>query len=118
MAEENMDLSGAVEMLSQMLQEGDGGNQLQNILGMFSGGEKGEISGQQSGGLDMENIEMMMKISQAMTIMNRQKDDNHTRLLMALRPFLKPARQEKVDHAMKFLKLGGVLNIIREVQGE
>ncbi len=118
MADANMDLSRAMEMLSQMLQEGDGGTQLQNILDMFSDGKPNQPAGEPTVGMDMESMEMMMKLGQAMTIMNRQKDDNHTQLLMALRPFLKPARQEKVDHAMKFLKLGGVLNIIREVQGE
>lgn len=110
-----MDLSGAMEMLSQLLEGQEGQENLQNVLGALTGGGEKTESANPTEGLDMD---MMLKVSQAMAMMHQQKDDNHTRLLLALRPFLKPARQEKVDKAMKFLKLGGLLHIMREVQGE
>ncbi|MBO5364488.1 MAG: hypothetical protein J6A56_03380, partial [Clostridia bacterium] len=77
MAEESMDLSGAVEMLKSMFSSEDGQQQIQNIIGMFQGGEPENITpGMATGGIDPENLEMMMKIQRAMEMMNRQKD-NH-----------------------------------------
>ncbi len=114
-----MDLSGAVEMLKSMLSGEEGQQQIQNILGMFQGGEpEPQAPGMATGGIDPENLEMMMKVQRAMELMNRQKDNKQTKLLTALRPFLKEERKEKVDHAMKLLKLTGVIEMMREVQEE
>ena len=51
-------------------------------------------------------------------MLNQQKSNDKTQLLLALRPFLKPSRQEKVDHAMKLMKLTGVLSVMRDMQGD
>ncbi len=117
MAEEPMDLSGAVDMLKTMLSGEDGQRQLENILEMF-GGESPEerVPGESAGGIDPENLEMMMKIQRAMAAMNRRQNNEQAQLLLALRPFLKPVRQEKVDHAMQLLKFTGMIEIMREVQ--
>lgn len=119
MSEEGMDLSGAVDMLKNMLSGEEGQQQIQNILSMFQGEEpeKGR-PGQATGGIDPENLEMMMKIQQAMQLMNRQKENHETKLLAALRPFMKRSRKEKIDHAMKLLKFTKLFEIIREVQEE
>ncbi len=119
MSEEGMDLSGAVDMLKNMLSGEDGQQQIQNLLNMFQGSEpENGKPGQATGGIDPENVEMMMKVQHAMEIMNRQKENQQTKLLAALRPFVKPERKEKIDHAMKLLKFTGLFEIMREVQEE
>lgn len=119
MSEGGMDLSGAVDMLKNMLSGEEGQQQIQNILSMFGGSENEEkIPGQRTGGIDPENLEMMMKIQRAMDFMNQQKENQQTKLLAALRPFLKQERKEKIDHAMNLLKFTGLFEIMREVQEE
>ncbi len=119
MSEEGMDLSGAVDMLRNMLSGEEGKQQIQNILSMFQGEEpEGGKPGQATGGIDPDNIEMMLKVQHAMELMNRKKENEQTKLLAALRPFLKPERKEKIDHAMKLLKFTDLFEIMRKVQEE
>lgn len=119
MSEEGMDFSGAMDMLKNMLAKEEGQQQIQNILSMFGGVEpEPKMPGQATGGIDPENLEMMMKVQRAMELMNRQKENQQTRLLAALRPFLKQERKEKLDHAMKLLKFTGLFEIMKEVQEE
>ena len=119
MNEENIDLSGAVDMIKNMLSNEEGQAQIQNILGMLGEGQTREQSpGIATGGIDPENLDMMLKIQKALSLMNSQKNSGQAQLLMALKPFLKPSRQKKVDSAMKLLKFSSVMEIMREAQGE
>ena len=106
MENESFDLSGAVDMLKTMLEGEEGQQQLQNIMDMFRG-DAPQQPGSGTGGIDPENLDMVLKLQQAMSMLNQQKSNDKTQLLLALRPFLKPSRQEKVDHAMKLMKLTG-----------
>ena len=114
-----MDLTSAVDMLKTMLSGEEGKQQIQNILTMFHGEEPEDgRPGQATGGIDPDHFEMMIKLQRAMELMNRQKEDHQTKLLAALRPFLKPERKEKIDHAMKLLKFTDLFEIMRQVQEE
>ncbi len=64
-----------------------------------------------TGGISPDQLNMMMKL---MSAFNSTKDDDRTRLLMALRPHLSDKRKERVDHAIKLLKLASVLPLISE----
>ena len=119
MEEESMDLSGAVDMLKEMLSGEEGKQQIQDILSMFGGlpPENG-TPGEATGGIDTDNLAMMMRLQKAMSVMNSRKNSNQSQLLMALKPFLKPSRREKVDNAMRMLNLSKVVEVMREVQGD
>ncbi len=117
MADESINLSGAVDMLKGMLSGEEGQQQLQNILGMLKGSpDANHIPGESTGGIDPENLEMMLKLQRAMSAMNNQKSNSQAQLLMALKPFLKPSRREKVDSAMKMLKFTSLIEIMKDVQ--
>ena len=119
MENEGMDLSGAVDMLKEMLSGDEGKQQLQNIMNMFSGAvPEGGEPGSATGGIDADNIEMLMRLQQAVSIANSRKNSSQSRLLTALKPFLKPSRQEKVDNAVRMLSLSGVIEAMREVKGD
>lgn len=112
-----MDLSGAVDMLKEMLSGEEGQQTIQNILGMFGGEPPEETSpGVVTGGIDPENLAMMMRLQQAMGAMNSRKNSSQNQLLMALKPFLKPSRREKVDHAMQMLSIGQVITVMKKAQ--
>lgn len=56
-------------------------------------------------------------ISKIMSIMSRlksDKEDNRSKLLLALKPHLSTPRQEKVDAAIKLLKLIDLLPFLKE----
>ncbi len=116
----SLDLSGAVDMLKNMLSNDEGQQQIQNIIGMFGGDnpENSQSPGQATGGIDPDNIEMFLKLQQAMTVMNSDKNNNQSRLLTALKPFLKPSRRQKVDNAMRLLQLTKVMEVMKNVQGD
>ncbi len=120
MENKGMDLSGAMDMLKNMLSNSEGQQQIENIISMF-GSETPELSqnpGVATGGIDPENIEMFMKIQKAMSAMSTGTNNSQARLLMALKPFLKPARQSKVDNAMKILQMKKAFEVMQDIQGE
>ncbi len=58
-----------------------------------------------------------VQIGKIISIMSRLKndcDDNRTKLLLALKPHLSAPRREKVDTAVKLLKLFDLLPLLRE----
>ena len=117
MADESIDLSGAVDMLKEMLDGEEGQQTIQNILGMFGGEAPKEPSpGVATGGIDPDNIAMMMRLQKAMSVMNSRKNSDQARLLMALKPFLKSSRRAKVDHAMQLLNMGQVIAVMKEAR--
>ena len=67
--------------------------------------EQGDILG----GID---IEAVMRMGELMSQMNRQ--DDSTRLLLALKPHLKPENRRKVDSAMKLMKIMNILPMLRD----
>lgn len=62
------------------------------------------------GGIDLEAI---MKLGEIMSSMNGA-DDNNTRLLMALKPHLRPENRKKVDSALKLMKIINLLPLLKE----
>lgn len=84
-----------------------------------SGGNENENSAEntesdESGGLSASGFDFgaLMKLQGLMGAMT-QKDKN-SELLLALKPHLREEKQEKVDKAIKLLKLMAVWNIIKE----
>lgn len=69
----------------------------------------------ESGGPGGSPIDMqtMMKLGQAFSKMGNQSDDR-TRLLLAIRPHLSDERQDRVDTAVKLLKLVSVMPMLTE----
>ena len=49
-----------------------------------------------------------------MSAMKNDQDDDRTRLLLSLKPHLSQERQQRVDQAVKLLKLITLLPLIRE----
>ncbi len=63
------------------------------------------------GGLDPSQIAKIMSV---MSRLKTNKDDNRSRLLLALKPHLSTPRQEKVDTAIKLLKLVDLLPLLKD----
>lgn len=61
------------------------------------------------GGIDIEAI---MKLGEVLSSMN--KSDKNTQLLLALKPHLRPENRQKVDNALKLMKIMNILPILKE----
>ena len=59
----------------------------------------------------VDMMQMMMKIMPL--IKEFKKEDNTTRLLNALRPFLSEARRKKLDEAMKILQIMRLMPLLK-----
>ena len=69
-------------------------------------------SSQQDDALGGIDIEAIMRMGELMSQMNRQ--DDSTRLLLALKPHLKPENRQKVDSAMRLMKIMNILPLLRD----
>ena len=65
------------------------------------------------GGLSPQMLSMLSKLAPLMNDIN--KEDDTTRLLLALRPFLSDERKRKLDEASKLLKIMKFLPLIKDV---
>ncbi len=116
-------------MLSQLLDDPQGMEKIKSIAGSLlegqgpspnpsppggdSAADTPAASPSGGGGLDISpgEIQTMMKLVNAM---KSGQDDDRTRLLLSLKPHLSAQRQQKVDQAVKLLKLITLLPLIRE----
>lgn len=119
---ENLDLSGAMEQLQNMLSTENGQNDLKALVSQFTGGngdtsDSGFAGGQTEGnnGFDFSNPETMMKIQALMSAMQSQANSSDAQFLNALRPYLRESRRSKLDQTIKLL---GMAQAFRMIQGE
>lgn len=67
-----------------------------------------------TGGLSPDMLSLLSKVAPLMSNLN--KEDDTTRLLLALRPFLSDERKKKLDEASKILKIMKLLPLIKETK--
>ena len=114
--ENELDLSGAVNMLQEMLGSEDGKEQIQNIMSAL-GGAKAETPADTTPNFGADNIEMMLKIQKIMTLMNSNNRSREAAFLQSLGPLLRPERRGTIDSAMKFLTMGHAIKAFQELDG-
>lgn len=92
---------GSVEQLKGMAQS--------LLSGMGSGGEAGS-SNPPTDGLSAGDLQTITKV---MGLLRSQGgEDQRTRLLVALRPYVPQERRERIDQAVKMLRLVSVLPML------
>ncbi len=89
---------------------GDSGIDLSSIMPQNKKPEASEFNGIFES-ISPEQIGTVMKVMQAF---NKSADDDRTKLLLALRPHLSDRRRDKLDKAVKLLKLVSVMPAISE----
>ncbi len=103
------------EKLAGILNDPDSMERVRKMAeNIFSGEEpapKTEASPDFSG---MPSIDEMQTIISVVSQLNSNEDNERTRLLTALRPYLSEKRQAKADNAVKILKLLELWPLIKE----
>lgn len=87
---------------------------LAGMLGTLGGGQTAQAPPTQSLAAP-DTLAMVAKLAPMLNQLNRE--DDSTRLLMALRPLLGAERQKKIDEAVKILQLMRLLPMLRDMGG-
>ncbi len=109
------------EKLNRLLSSPDGMAKLRSAMAAF--GESGGVSdapsspppptsGDSEAGGGMPDLKLLTKLAPLMGAMD--KDDDDTRLLQALRPYLHGEREQRLDETMRLLKLMRLLPLLQE----
>lgn len=98
------------EKLAEILNDPQSMNRVKQMAESLLGGEKSNEA-LQAPSVGGEELKMMMNI---MSRFKSQGNDTRTQLLTALKPHLSEPRREKVDTAIKILKLIELLPLIKE----
>ena len=104
------------EKLAGLLNDPDTMERVRQMArGLFS--DQSQPSTQQLPSVDMPTADEITKIMSIMSKLNASGDDSRSGLLLALKPHLSEPRREKVDRAVKILKLIELLPLIQEMNG-
>lgn len=99
------------ERLSALLSDPDGMEKIkemaQNLLGGTSPAPTNSIS-------DNSEIDIAAVTKMLTMIKSNNKDDNRIKLLLALKPNLSDEKQQKVDSAIKILKLVDLAPLLKD----
>ncbi len=119
-----------LEQMQQVLGTEEGQQQLKQVMDLFGGdnGQMPDLSALFSGSSDTTantaqeespqspsfslDPTMLLMIQQMMG--SFQKDDDNTRLLLALKPHFRVERQEKIDRAVQLLRLMALWPLIKD----
>ena len=66
-------------------------------------------------GIDMNTI---LKMKNIMEKMNQKKNDPRSNLLLSLKPYLKPSRQDKIDQYIGLFNMSSILENMNFMGGE
>ena len=105
------------EMLAGILNDPESMERVRKMAEGFLGGEEAQEPKTASplGDIaDMFELEDLGKIVNIITKLKSAENDNRTQLLTALKPHLSEPRREKVDTAIKILKVLEILPLIKE----
>jgi hypothetical protein len=106
--------------LGELLNNPESMEKIKNLAGMFGATSAPavpdppeEVRAPTVPPVDGESIQMIMKIAPLLSRV-RQEDDS-TRLLRALRPFLKEDKQTKLDEAIKLMQIVRMVPLIKNI---
>lgn len=106
---------GPEEILQSFLSDPDALNSIGEILGALGGGgDEGEKETKDDSSAPFDNMDFIFKIGQIMSSLSCG-DDNETRLIEALKPYLSKRRSESADKAIKLLKLSKMAPLLGEM---
>ncbi|OJU13238.1 MAG: hypothetical protein BGN88_02435 [Clostridiales bacterium 43-6] len=101
--------------LAELLDSPDGMDSIKSLAGMLlnnTGDQKADDDSPGGLGFNPDEIQNIMRITNALK--STKQDDERSRLLMALKPHLGDERRDKVDKAVKILKLVNLMPLIQE----
>lgn len=115
------------DQISKILNDPQAMEQIRSMAGMFGGDNSVQgtqappsppapIQNRNQNSNNMMSPEILSAVSRLMPLLSEyKKEDDGTRLLNALRPFLSRERQQKLDEAAKMLQMMRFLPLIKKL---
>lgn len=108
--------------ISELLSDPDGINKIKSIAeSLFKDGNDDQRNPptpvsdtSQAGGFSPPDSFDISKIMGLMSVLNSNQNDRRSELLLALKPHLSSERRERVDKAVKLLKIVSLLPVLKE----
>ena len=110
-------MDGIAGKISQLLSDPDGMSKIMSVAeNLFSNSSDQETKADTAsdGGFSLPEGFDIGKIMGLMSALSNNQQDERSRLLLALKPHLSTPRQQKVDRAVKLLKLASLIPIVKE----
>ncbi len=107
------DIAGKI---SALLNDPDGIEKIKAVAStlLSDGSTKSEPEASDDGGFSLPDGLDIGKIMGLASVFGNQGNDRRSELLLALKPHLSAERRERVDKAVKLLKIAAVLPILKE----
>lgn len=99
-------------MLSSVLNDPESMQQIKELADMLGGGSAGNSTASPQTENDMPDLNMLMGIAGMLS--SSDKNDKNSELLLALKPHLSDEKQQRVDKAVKLLKLYNLFITLRD----
>lgn len=105
------------EKLTQLLTSPEGMAKIQSVMSALGGGEKPPAAEPSpppapSGGSELPDLAALTKLLPLLSGMGQDNED--TRLLQALRPYLRGEREQRLDETVRLLKMMRLLPLLQE----
>lgn len=93
-------------------------NSYSNTNSNFSSNSNVNINKNSDSAMPNIDVETLMKIQNIMAKMKNSGDDDMSKLLLSLKPYLRDGRKEKVDEYIKLIKMGKITQFLDFFGGE
>ncbi len=102
--------------ITQILGDEDGMKKISQLASslMSQNESKQETQNSQFSDMQIDPVQMGNIMKMMSLLKSNNKDDNNTRLLVALKPHLSHDRQKKVDKAISIMKIVKLLPLLKE----
>lgn len=99
-------------LLSSVLENPELTEKLKEVAGSVLGGEPEQPKKESAPPINSDLISVVSKFAPILSAIN--EEDNNTRLLNALKPFLEDERQKKIDEAIKIMHILHILPMLKK----
>ena len=117
------DMSNLISELSKMVEKNGIPDNLKDIISNMNSDNKKETSSNNNNNdissFDFNNIDIQtfFKLKSALDKMN-SKDNPNAKLLLALKPYLKDNKKEKLDQYIKLMNISSILEVLNDNEGD
>lgn len=111
------EMSDMIKNLSSMLNGNDNiPDSIKEILKNYNTSPKEDTvstntSNETNNNANQIDMETMLKITNIISTLNSGQNDDRSKLLLSLKPYLRKSKKEKLDQYIKLLNMSKVLNI-------
>jgi hypothetical protein len=109
----NFDFQEAIDKVREMFSGEDGKAQLMEIINAFRDEPQEKTEDKNDGGGFDFDPSMLLKLQKIMSLSGNNENDK-SKLLLSLKPFLKDERKNKVDKAVQLMNISKIISVFKD----